>query len=96
MATEDFQKAVADDIATNCTEKVKNLNSTDDQSPEGCTTIALKALHCASKGMINAWPSDKQSTEEHCVKFREFMKSDFKGRVPRPTHSTTTTTSRTR
>ncbi|XP_055298694.1 uncharacterized protein LOC129566632 [Sitodiplosis mosellana] len=83
MATEDYQKAVADAIATKCIEKVKSADGSE-ESPDECSKTALKANHCASKELINACPADKQDNDEHCVHFREFINGDLKGKGPRP------------
>nr|UXL82966.1 odorant binding protein OBP26 [Sitodiplosis mosellana] len=87
MATEDYQKAVADAIATKCIEKVNSADGSE-ESPDGCSETAMEAFHCASKELINACPADKQDNDEHCVHFREFINRDFKGKGPQPSPQT--------
>lgn len=83
MATEDYQKAVADGIATKCIEKIKSADSSEEQIQDGCSKVGLKAFHCSSKELINSCPVAQQDTSEPCVKFREFVNGDFKGMKPR-------------
>lgn len=80
MATEDYQKAIVDDIVTKCIEKIKAADNSG-EGPDGCSKTALKAFHCVSKDIINACPADKQDPDEHCVRLRELINGDFKGKA---------------
>ena len=80
MVTEDYVKSAADAIVTNCIEKIKAADNSGN-SPDGCSKTARIAFHCVSKDIINACPADKQDPDEHCVRLREFINGDFKGKA---------------
>lgn len=73
MASENYQKAAVDGIATKCIEEVKKLDDIDKDVTDGCSKTGAKAFHCAGKELINSCPAEKQDTTDQCVKFREFI-----------------------
>lgn len=76
MATEDYQKAVADAIVIKCIEKINAPNnSSEEQSQDGCSKIGSRAIRCASKELTKSCPDDKKDNNEKCVKFREMIDS---------------------
>lgn len=87
MASEDYQKAVADGIATKCIEEMKTSDSNEEENSEGCSETGTRAFHCAGKELINSCPNDKQDTADECVKFREFINRNNKGIGKRPSRA---------
>lgn len=75
MATEDYQKDKAADIADKCAQKA-NAASGDQTNEKGCSKVPMKAGWCVMRELFNACPKEKQIKSEECDKAREKMQSD--------------------
>lgn len=81
VATQDYQQAVAEEVATKCAEIAKQPSG---DNPDGgdeskCAKTQLKAMKCVMKEFFEACPADLQDQAEHCKKMREMVKSgEFK------------------
>lgn len=69
-AIEDYEKAIATDVATKCTEKMKNVTK---ENESGCKPTALGAMMCAGKEFFNACPAESQNKSEECEKMRQMI-----------------------
>lgn len=73
VATQDYQKAVAEDVATKCFESSKQTSHESDESAT-CSNLPKRAMKCVMKGFFEACPADSQDQSEQCVKMREMVK----------------------
>lgn len=77
MAVHDFQKAIAEEVATKCIAEVKKkeTESKSDTNDSGCSKLPMRAFKCAARALFNACPADLQDTSEKCTKLREMISS---------------------
>lgn len=74
VAKEDFQKAIADAVATKCLDETKSLPK-QPAKINNCSTVPITTGFCVEKAMFNACPVHLQDASEQCVEMRKTIES---------------------
>lgn len=76
VATEDFQKAIANETALNCIENTpKSTNGAESVNENGCKDVWIRAAFCVFEQFFNACPADLQDSSERCNQLRAAVKN---------------------
>lgn len=76
LATEDYQKAIADETITKCIEEAKTSPDQEPAKTAGkCDSTPLKASMCVHREFFNACPIEMQDQSEKCANIREMENS---------------------